>query len=387
VSGVRAAHASADVDDLLNAAAAARQFLTVLDEDAEKFSFQTFPDREGASEEERRVLSCIVHGALEEVVPRLTALNERGAGIFVTVNATDLRGRSAENIVGVRALFADFDGAPLPRAWPLEPHITVESSPGRWLASGIELAEFRVFQAAIAAHLGSDPKIIDLPRVMRLPGFTHRKGAPFVTRIESLVPGQPYDRETLLRAFPQARARESREQRSGREQHQQSGHISKGGRNAALTSLGGSMRRRGMSRAAIEAALLEENQAKCSPPLPEDEVRRIAESVSKYEPRAQAGPDPEPQPLVVPPASTWAARTPPERSWTWQGWIPGGRVTLLMGDGGVGKSIVAQTMLSACASGRGELFGWPMASGVALGIFSEEEQDELERRHCGAPFA
>ena len=51
-----------------------------------------------------------------------------------------------------------------------------------------------------------------------------------------------------------------------------------------------------------------------------------------------------------------------------------------MGDGGVGKSIIAQTALTACAAGVRELYGAPMASGVALGIFAEEEQDELERR-------
>jgi RecA-family ATPase len=50
-----------------------------------------------------------------------------------------------------------------------------------------------------------------------------------------------------------------------------------------------------------------------------------------------------------------------------------------MGDGGVGKSIVAQTILTACAAGR-ELYGAPVASGVALGVFSEEEPDELDRR-------
>jgi len=33
----------------------------------------------------------------------------------------------------------------------------------------------------LAAWLGSDPKVCDPPRVMRVPGFIHRKGAPFVS--------------------------------------------------------------------------------------------------------------------------------------------------------------------------------------------------------------
>lgn len=55
-----------------------------------------------------------------------------------------------------------------------------------------------------------------------------------------------------------------------------------GQRNASLASLAGTMRKRSMSAEAIEAALLEENRNRCNPPLPEDEVRRIAASVARY---------------------------------------------------------------------------------------------------------
>src|SRR5439155_10289748 len=60
--------------------------------------------------------------------------------------------------------------------------------------------------------------------------------------------------------------------------------ILKGNRNARLTSLAGTMRRRGMGEAAIAAALLETNAAQCEPPLDEAEVRRIATSVARYQP-------------------------------------------------------------------------------------------------------
>ena len=61
-------------------------------------------------------------------------------------------------------------------------------------------------------------------------------------------------------------------------------------RNDKLASLAGTMRRRGTSQAAIEAALLEENATKCRPPLPDDEVRKIARSVARYEPAADPAP-------------------------------------------------------------------------------------------------
>lgn len=64
------------------------------------------------------------------------------------------------------------------------------------------------------------------------------------------------------------------------------GAIAEGGRSNALTSLAGSMRRKGMGPEAIAAALLIENATRCRPPLPESEVRAIAGSVGKYEPAA-----------------------------------------------------------------------------------------------------
>ncbi len=74
--------------------------------------------------------------------------------------------------------------------------------------------------------------------------------------------------------------------------------IPDGKRNGTLTSLAGTMRRRGMSQEAIEAALLVENR-KCSPPLPEPVVLSIARSVSRY----PSGTDSAPQwPTMAPQA-------------------------------------------------------------------------------------
>ena len=44
------------------------------------------------------------------------------------------------------------------------------------------------------------------------------------------------------------------------------------------------MRRPGMSKSAIEAALFVENRTRCKPPLPDNEVRRIANSIGSYPP-------------------------------------------------------------------------------------------------------
>jgi putative DNA primase/helicase len=60
--------------------------------------------------------------------------------------------------------------------------------------------------------------------------------------------------------------------------------IPNGSRNGALTSLAGTMRRRGMGEVEIFAALEVTNRLRCKPPLPVEEVRRISGSVARYEP-------------------------------------------------------------------------------------------------------
>jgi len=68
-----------------------------------------------------------------------------------------------------------------------------------------------------------------------------------------------------------------------------SDRIVRGTRNSVLASLAGTMRRRGMSQVAIRVALIADNEARCTPPLPREEVERIAISVSRYEPAERVG--------------------------------------------------------------------------------------------------
>ncbi|MDO8615091.1 MAG: bifunctional DNA primase/polymerase, partial [Dehalococcoidia bacterium] len=60
--------------------------------------------------------------------------------------------------------------------------------------------------------------------------------------------------------------------------------IPEGQRNVRLTSLAGLMRRGGFDVEEMEAALRVLNLARCRPPLLDEEVRRIAVSVGRYEP-------------------------------------------------------------------------------------------------------
>lgn len=64
--------------------------------------------------------------------------------------------------------------------------------------------------------------------------------------------------------------------------------VPSGQRNATLARLAGAMRRVGMGQAEIAAALHATNDTRCDPPLPRQEVERIAASIARYEPDAVA---------------------------------------------------------------------------------------------------
>lgn len=170
----------------------AEQFLDRLDQNSVPYTFQTFDDSDKKDFRKARVFQS----RFCDISDTLIRMNQEGAGIFVMVNEGDgivhtgkKTCRCNENVIRVRALFADADGTPLEpilaRSPP--PHIVVESSPGKWhvywLTNNTKLEEFKPRQQAIAQLLGTDPAVCDLARVMRLPGFYHQKKEPFMTRL------------------------------------------------------------------------------------------------------------------------------------------------------------------------------------------------------------
>jgi hypothetical protein len=178
-------------------------FLAALDPGARSFTFQTFDDNNNRKDPK---LICILHGSFADLQLELERLNERGAGVFVTINETDGRGRKTENIERVRALFVDLDGAPLEPVLAASPHIVAESSPGRfhayWLVVGMPLNDFSACQEAFIERFRSDRAVKDLPRVMRLPGFKHLKGKPFRSRIIRISKAPPYPASDFSAAMP-----------------------------------------------------------------------------------------------------------------------------------------------------------------------------------------
>ena len=84
-------------------------------------------------------------------------------------------------------------------------------------------------------------------------------------------------------------------------------------------------------------------------------------------------------PLDIIEPIAWQGQDIPPRRWLVEPLIPEGAVSALYGNGGEGKSIVALQLLIAAALGR-DWLGLPVRRCKALGIFCEDEPEELHRR-------
>ncbi|OWY04698.1 hypothetical protein B6V75_00660 [Thioclava sp. F1Mire-8] len=105
--------------------------------------------------------------------------------------------------------------------------------------------------------------------------------------------------------------------------------------------------------------------------LPEEEAE-IAELVGVL-------PEQQTEPLFLP-ASEWAGLPIPPRKWHVDGLIPGNTVTLLGGDGGTGKSLLALQLAVSTVTGRRWVNRGIDQPGKALVLSAEDDNNELHRR-------
>jgi hypothetical protein len=187
----------------------AARFLTYLDPNADRFTFQFFGD--GPDEHAE-----IFHGTIDQVWPKVLALNTpaRRVAAFVTVNETDFGGRRTKNVLRPRALFVDADRSKQVKtcihaieAYNAVPSLVVKSGRGLhcyWLSGDIPRHEFSTLQKALIERLGTDANVHDLPRVMRLPGTLHLKEESrprLVTLCKAATPPRRWNLCELVGAF------------------------------------------------------------------------------------------------------------------------------------------------------------------------------------------
>ena len=220
----------------------------------------------------RRSTAKRLTGTPDDTFNALDELNQSGYDIFVTINETDGKDIKGANITRVRALFADFDGSPLSNLdrIPLKPSFTVNTSPDKhhayWLIDDCPLDQFKPMQQKLAQILDSDPAVCDLGRIMRVPGFYHLKGDPFMVTIDCPDQVNRYSFADMKNAISsltpvnEVTARYSLKM-----------GCTEGSRNTALTSLAGGLIYDCQPDTAAIQALMDWNTLN-TPPLPDEEI-------------------------------------------------------------------------------------------------------------------
>jgi RecA-family ATPase len=113
------------------------------------------------------------------------------------------------------------------------------------------------------------------------------------------------------------------------------------------------------------------------PPIRDD---AYADVVSLRNGRAAADVSETALKLQIVSASSFAGAETPDRSWLVRDLIPDRTVTMLSGDGGVGKSLLAMQLGVAVAAGRNGWIGVLPESGPVLYVSAEDDLEEIHRR-------
>lgn len=191
----------------------AKRFLCALSsqDGGEIFSFQTLYDVKAEHDVDQRLaeekrLTRTIHGRFDEVVDKLAEMNSEGAGVFVCVNRTTGMGLRGKDVNRIRSFFVDDDTDHLrPEDLELAPSIVVRTKRGYhfyWLASDSTSKDsFGPAQKALAERFDTDSSIFNLNRVMRIPGFMHNKGDPFMVTLEHVDEQISYALSDMAGAF------------------------------------------------------------------------------------------------------------------------------------------------------------------------------------------
>jgi len=165
--------------------------------------------------------------------------------------------------------------------------------------------------------------------------------------------------------------------------------VDEGSRNATMTELGGSMRRRGFNEDEMRAALLIANQRINKPPLSDREIGSIAHSLASYSPSdvpatleiANIGTDELIDRLNPLNTRTLVEDTPPIIEWIWDDYLAPGTLNMLHGDGGLGKSYLSLKLAEQMSRpDGGELFAKKIHPGGVVILDGENAGVQIHHR-------
>ena len=194
--------------------------------------------------------------------------------------------------------------------------------------------------------------------------------APAPISLDALVALLPAAHETRLKPLSAARPRGGGP----------AAPIPEGRRNTSLMALAGFLRRDGWEHEGIQTALTAINGTCCKPPLPESELNGIAGRAAGYE--APEGAEVL-EPVFI---RLEDVKAEPVR-WLWPGYLPLGKLVILDGDPGLGKSVLSLDLAARVTTGRAMPDGQDGTSGGVVILSAEDAPGDTIRPRLDAAGA
>ncbi|MBX5493251.1 MAG: AAA family ATPase [Chloroflexi bacterium] len=336
----------------------------------------------------------------DAVVAELARQTAAGREAFVSACAFAARQRRREHATHAHALWADLDQPPrMDHALP-PPTLRVQTStPDRqlwvWrLAAPIAASDAERLVRRIAAVLGADQQACDAARCLRPPGSLNTKHQPpLVARLLEHAPERVYDVAAIEAALP-PEAPPANGQGQGVDWERLLDGVPEGERNRRLFEAACSLRHNNVPREAA-LAVVQLFAARCRPPLAASEAEAIVRSAWRYPP-AQASPslaslgsdaddagDGGDAGDAAPRLVRLDAVVPTPLAWLWPSYLPLGKLVLLEGDPGLGKSLLALDLAARVTRGMpmpDGARGLDAPAGVVLLLAEDDLADTVRPR-------
>lgn len=259
-----------------------KEFLSAFHSEKETVFIRRFHDKDKENNPAENM--AIPFSKFENIIPTLEKFNQNDYGIFFVVNSG---GQSNKDVKQAKAQFMEVDDLTIEEqaqkinSFPLPPSIIVKtrkSLHAYWLLSNGDIKKFRNIQERLIQYFGSDSAIKNESRVMRLPNFYHNKKEPLMVEIIKFDKDLRYTQEQLAEYLPEVVQGATKQFNSNQEGNNL---FSEGRRNSDLTSIAGTLQKKGIPDNLILKTLEELNNTACPHPLNKNELEQICDSVVK----------------------------------------------------------------------------------------------------------
>jgi putative DNA primase/helicase len=183
------------------------EFLRPFFDAGETVCLRVFDDKKAGTFKGAK-LECAT-GKIASILETLQKHNAKNRGIFFVVN---YGGHEDTDITRINAQFVECDSLSFEvqlaqiEAFPIEPSLIVRTQKSLhvyWLMKDAKVEDFRRVQKRLIAQFHGDPTCVNESRVLRLPGFEHRKGDPVMVECVKFSPELRYTQPELEAVLPE----------------------------------------------------------------------------------------------------------------------------------------------------------------------------------------